>query len=394
MKKALKYSSSIITFIMILTMMATVKAVGNTTNTSTASTSKSTTSNTTSYSNSSKTSSSATTNTTKKTTSTTSSVKSSNANLTTLGVSPKEYDFSGFSKDKTSYGVTVPSNVNSLKVAYKTESPKATVRISGNQDLEVGTNTIKVIVTAENGTKKTYTIRVTKLATEDDKPGNVIDEDLDVDVYLTKLDLKGLTLSPEFKSSVFSYEATIDMDKNDMTSVAVEAKANSEKATVEITGNENLSEGENLINVIIKSPTSSEQTVYQITVNKVSKSSEIVPDKVMNTVKSMDKKYIIGAIAAIIALLALIIVWIKKKKNKDYYDAEEDDFAKGKLYNQMEDETPEYTNHVSDDTIQEIQEETNRIFNKPKGETVEYTEQEDDDYIEKRLNKRKKGKHF
>ena len=186
----------------------------------------------------------------------------------------------------------------------------------------------------------------------------------------------------------------IDMDKNDMTSVAVEAKANSEKATVEITGNENLSEGENLINVIIKSPTSSEQTVYQITVNKVSKSSEIVPDKVMDTVKSMDKKYIIGAIAAIIALLALIIVWIKKQKNKDYYDAEEDDFAKGKLYNQMEDETPEYTNHVSDDTMQEIQEETNRIFNKPKGETVEYTEQEDDDYIEKRLNKRKKGKHF
>ena len=96
-----------------------------------------------------------------------SSNKSSNANLTTLGITPKDYDFSGFSKDKTSYSVTVPNDVDSLEVKYEKADSKAKVKVTGNDNLEVGTNNIKVVVTAENGTTKTYTIKVTKLATED-----------------------------------------------------------------------------------------------------------------------------------------------------------------------------------------------------------------------------------
>ena len=206
-----------------------------------------------------------------------STTKSSNANLKTLGITPKEYDFSGFSSSKTSYSVTVPNDVDSLKVAYKTADSKATVKVTGNTNLEVGTNTIKVVVTAEDGkTTKTYTIKVTKLATEDSKPGNVIDEENDLDLCLTSLSIKGLELTPEFSSDVYSYETTIDMDNNDMSEVTVEAIANDENASVEITGNTNLVEGENLINVIVKASNSSEQTVYQITVNKVSQASEIV----------------------------------------------------------------------------------------------------------------------
>ena len=58
--------------------------------------------------------------------------KSNNANLSTLGVTPKEYDFSGFSKNKTTYSVTVPKNVDSLKVLYKTADANAKVKVSGN----------------------------------------------------------------------------------------------------------------------------------------------------------------------------------------------------------------------------------------------------------------------
>ena len=78
--------------------------------------------------------------------------KSNNANLSTLGVTPKEYDFSGFSKNKTTYSVTVPKNVDSLKVLYKTADANAKVKVSGNSGFEVGSdNKITIKVTAEDG---------------------------------------------------------------------------------------------------------------------------------------------------------------------------------------------------------------------------------------------------
>ena len=48
-----------------------------------------------------------------------SSSKSSDATLKMLGVNPSKYDFSGFSKNKTTYNVKVPSSVNSLYTCNK-----------------------------------------------------------------------------------------------------------------------------------------------------------------------------------------------------------------------------------------------------------------------------------
>lgn len=351
--------------------------------------------------------------------------KSTNANLSTLGVTPKEYDFSGFSKDKTSYSVTVPNDVDSLKVAYKTADSKATVKVTGNTNLEVGTNNIKVVVTAEDGkTTKTYTIKVTKLATEDSKPGNVIDEENDLDLYLTSLSIKGLELTPEFSSNVYSYETTIDMDNNDMSEVTVEAVANDKKANVEITGNTNLVEGENLINIVVKSSNSSEQTVYQITVNKVSQASEIVSsNNIIDKIKNIKREYVIigGFIFIVVVILAIIIInHIRNKKYYEYEDEEnEEDFYNNNLKTFEDGEEQQNNNLVEElfkkrnngeelneeekETIEDIEKENDRIFNKPKkGETVEYNEQDEEEqedeekpnYIEERQNKRKKGKHF
>ncbi len=84
--------------------------------------------------------------------------KSTNAYLSTLGVTPKEYDFSGFKKTNLNYSVTVPYEVDSLKVLYKTADSGATVKVTGNSGFEVGSNnTIQIKVTAEDGnTTKTY----------------------------------------------------------------------------------------------------------------------------------------------------------------------------------------------------------------------------------------------
>ena len=66
--------------------------------------------------------------------------KSTNAYLSTLGVTPKEYDFSGFKKSNLNYSVTVPYEVDSLKVLYKTAHSGATVKVTGNSGFEVGSN--------------------------------------------------------------------------------------------------------------------------------------------------------------------------------------------------------------------------------------------------------------
>ncbi len=96
---------------------------------------------------------------------------SSNANLsgleTSLGtLSP------GFTTRETAYTVTVANNVAYLTVTPTAADKSATVAVNGTPvtsgspsgpiPLRVGANTIKVIVTAEDGPKRTYTIIVTR----------------------------------------------------------------------------------------------------------------------------------------------------------------------------------------------------------------------------------------
>lgn len=338
------------------------------------------------------------------------SKKSTNANLSTLGVTPKEYDFTGFNKDKTSYSVTVPSSVDKLNVAYKTADSKATAKVTGNTNLEVGTNNIKVVVTAEDGkTTKTYTIKVTKLATEDEKPGNIIDDDKDLDICLTSLSLKNLEITPAFASDVYSYEATINMDEKDFSDVVVNAVANDEKATIEITGNTNLVEGENLINVIVKSSNGNEK-VYQITVNKVSQKSEVV-----SSGKIKKEHLIIGAYVFVLVIIFAVII-IKHIRNKKYEYEEDDETFDDTQEIDLNDTAEEtHDNFIEElykkrnngeklqkdekEIMEDIEEENDRIFNKPKeGSTVEYDQneiiEEKKEELLEDLRKKRKGKHF
>lgn len=335
--------------------------------------------------------------------------KSSNANLKTLGISPKEYDFTGFTKNTTEYTAkAIPSTVDSLKVTAIAAEKNAKVKITGNTNLEVGTNTIKIVVTAPDGkTTKTYSIRVTKLATEDDKPGNVIDDEKEVDLFLKSLSIDGLTLSPEFSSNVFTYETTINMDENDLNEVKVNAEANNSNAKIEVTGNTNLVEGENLINIIVKEEGTSNQTVYQITVNKVSQKSEVLENS--NKI-SKEKIIIAGGIAVIIIVIAVWIIIMKKNKDS-YYDYEEnDEEQEDTLYN-YDNDNEDYNEPYSqrDNLVEELFQKKNKVNNEELNiedkKTLEEIQKENDRIFKKNVEdesensadeyeKRKKGKHF
>lgn len=88
---------------------------------------------------------------------------SGNANLSSLTVngvalSPK------FSAATTAYQATVGNEVTSCKITARAQDGSAKIAGTGNWNLAVGANSRQITVTAANGTKKTYTVSITRAA--------------------------------------------------------------------------------------------------------------------------------------------------------------------------------------------------------------------------------------
>ena len=90
-------------------------------------------------------------------------IKSDNNNLKSLEVSPGTLT-PAFAAGTTSYGLAVGIDTDKVTVSAAPADSKASVAVSGNDGLIYGENQVKVVVTAENGNKKTYTITVTRAA--------------------------------------------------------------------------------------------------------------------------------------------------------------------------------------------------------------------------------------
>ena len=64
--------------------------------------------------------------------------------------------------EKTEYELNVEYSVETIKVNYELEDSKASAKIEGSETLIVGENIFKIVVTAEDGTTKTYTIKINR----------------------------------------------------------------------------------------------------------------------------------------------------------------------------------------------------------------------------------------
>lgn len=89
---------------------------------------------------------------------------SADNSLKSLTISPGTLS-PAFSYKTTSYTATVGSDVTNIAVSATPSNEKAVVEsVTGNDKLQDGANTIKIVVKAENGVTATYTIKVTKQA--------------------------------------------------------------------------------------------------------------------------------------------------------------------------------------------------------------------------------------
>ncbi len=188
------------------------------------------------------------------------SSKSSDATLKSITVGGKTYS-------KPSTSITAPnvsSDTSSIKISAAVNNSKAKVSGTGTKDLKTGTNKFTLKVTAENGNTKTYTITVVRLAEESEEPNLPDEEKPEVNLLkLTSLQIEGAELSPDFKDDVFEYSTYIF----DLTEVKVNAVANDPEANIEVTGNTNLIDGENI--VVIKLSKGETSVEYKIKVTKM-----------------------------------------------------------------------------------------------------------------------------
>jgi hypothetical protein len=90
-----------------------------------------------------------------------STTQSSDATLYSLSVSPGSLSPS-FSSSTTSYSVSVANSISSITISASPNDSRASVSGTGNKSLNVGSNSFPIIVTAENGSQKTYTVNVTR----------------------------------------------------------------------------------------------------------------------------------------------------------------------------------------------------------------------------------------
>lgn len=159
--------------------------------------------------------------------------KSSNNYLkelsTTTGeLSPK------FSSTTNNYNITVPYEVNKLDLKAVATDGKAKVNIKGNENFKVGeVNVVEIEVIAEDGSSRSYTINVTKSA----KTSNNKLDDLIVSGGST-------AMTPKFSPDTYEYD--VEVAKGTKT-LDIKPIINNSKAKVEVTGNDELKEGNNVI---------------------------------------------------------------------------------------------------------------------------------------------------
>lgn len=243
--------------------------------------------------------------------------KSNIATLSNLGIRPN--DFSGFSPSKTSYSVTVPNEVESVEVYANKGQSGQTITGTGTKKLTEGANTVNIVVTAEDGkTTKTYTINITRDKEKEDdeeeeKEKQTVEEPIEENFGLTELKIEGLELQPGFQTDVYEYKIELkeDIEKLDITTLSTETNA-----SIEITGNENLQEGENIVTIIVKSENEEKTAAYQIIVNKTIEENQDIANQEKEQQEKTKKIIIISAAGGAILLIILVVIIVKVKKSK------------------------------------------------------------------------------
>ena len=223
---------------------------------------------------------------------------SSNNNLSSLKASVGTFDIA-FDKDVTVYTLTVPYDTESVILSGSLEDITSTVDGLIEYKLTDDKTTANIIVVAEDGTIKVYTVYIIKEA----KPENVatpVTYYYSSNNYLKSLEIDGYEIT--FNKETNEYKITV---KNDVTSLDIKAIPEDSRARVEITGNEKFKKGNNTVTITVTAEDGSTRE-YKITANKESEKKEALTEIEGNSNTAEKVVIIILIILVVLGLLYLI----------------------------------------------------------------------------------------
>ncbi|MBO5475267.1 MAG: cadherin-like beta sandwich domain-containing protein [Bacilli bacterium] len=161
-----------------------------------------------------------------------------------------------FDKDTLEYVIPeLTNNITSLKIDATTEDGDATITGTGSVSLAVGDNDLNVIVTAQDGTKRTYVIKVKRAASDNN--------------FLKNLFVNGYTLSPKFNKNTLNYEVEVLATKATFSSSDVTAILEDSTASISYDETMNLSfvPSDNFFKITVTAQNGDER-VYTINVKR------------------------------------------------------------------------------------------------------------------------------
>lgn len=177
-----------------------------------------------------------------------------------------------FSREKTNYTMTVENNTLEVDVTPVLEDPNATVTGGGVTQLVTGLNTINIVVTAQNGQTKVYTIEVTRKQSSNN--------------FLAMLSTLEGTISPAFtkENNNYTMKVPYEVVKLTLTTVAEDANA---KVTIE--GNNDFSVGDsNMVTIKVEAEDGSINT-YEIKVERLPQANNFLSS--LTVTSSTGKSY-------------------------------------------------------------------------------------------------------
>lgn len=315
--------------------------------------------------------------------------KSKNNHLSSLTVNTGSLE-PGFHRETMDYTLKLPDNFdyssfNSLRVSASAEDSKAKITGTGEIAINEGENNIQVVVTAENGTVRTYNIKVVKekpITQSDLRLSQLTVNAIDEENNFIKVDL-----DKDFDPEVFEYN--LDVDEN-IKALDVNAMASGDGMIVNVDGGQELEEGENLVTITLTSQKdSSVQTVYKIHVNKAMTEEVVAELKDDENAGKSKKAIIIGLVVLVVILLITFIVLFiinrKKKKSGMAYSRKYEGFD-NEINNFVDYNTTDEGNVFVEDKIELIDDGDFEEYEKPDEKEI--------DISEKGRGRKPKGKHF
>lgn len=138
---------------------------------------------------------------------------------------------------------------------------------------------------------------------------------------LQTLKIAGCELTPEFNSEIYEYRVILKEEISELDITAVPAL---DGETVTIGGNENLSEGENLIVIVVYNAKKEVKETYQITVNKNTIDLSNTNKWLEEGNKEARKSLLIFVLLLSISTIVLIVIIIVRHRNSRYEECEDE----------------------------------------------------------------------